>query len=102
MRSRRPVGSPRIDMRARAILFGTALTLILGWGGELAAGAAPGTINSCSTAALQSAVAAGGDWVFACNGEIFTEDPPPPSGSPLDSEWQQPFTLAPGETLTLD
>src|SRR5690242_21455095 len=89
-------------MRTRAILLGTVLALIVGGAGNLAAGAGPGTFSSCTTESLQAAVAAGGDWVFACNGSIFTKDPPPPSGTPLDTEWQQPFTLAPGETLTLD
>lgn len=47
-------------------------------------------------------MAAGGEWVFACSGTIFTRDPPPPSGSPANSQWQQPFALTEHEKLTLD
>src|SRR5436309_746446 len=67
-RARSRIGSPRIVMRARTILFAAALAPVLGAGGVAPAGAAPSTISSCTTAALQAAVAAGGEWVFTCNG----------------------------------
>src|SRR5690348_5083121 len=89
-------------MSVRTILFGPALTEALGAGVGTAASSGPNTISPCSTAGLQAAVAAGGDWVFACSNTFFTPDPPPPSGSPPDTPWQHPFTLVPGETLTLD
>src|SRR5436190_2671486 len=89
-------------MRLRAILFAAALAAIIGGGDGSAAGAGPSTISSCTTEGLQAAVAAGGDWVFACSGTIQTKDPPPPSGSPADTELQQPFALAANEALTLD
>src|SRR6185437_6240634 len=66
------------------------------------AAAAPSTISSCTTSALQAAVAAGGDWVFGCDGTIQTPAPAPHTGSPPNTNWQHPFTLSPGETLTLN
>src|SRR4051812_2626999 len=89
-------------MRARTIPLAATLAALCAGAGGSAAYAAPSTVSTCTTAALQAAVAAGGDWVFGCDGTIFTKDPPPASGSPPDTQFQQPFALSPGETLTLD
>lgn len=89
-------------MRRVLVATAVALAAMLGGQGVPAAEAATSTIGSCTTAGLQAAVAAGGDWVFACNGTIETQAPAPPSGSPPDTEWQHPFVLTPGETLTLN
>lgn len=69
------------------------------------AGAGPKAIRTCSTAALKSAVAAGGSWVFQCSGTIIAPKPALPPKIELGKgfEVRKSLTLdvAQGDNVTL-
>lgn len=67
--------------------------MLLGVQAVAGARTGPTPITECTTAAVQSAIAAGGSYVFDCGGTI----PPPQSGG-----HQVPFSVPSGDDVTLD